>query len=435
MRRVFLFLFVALGLCVVSGDVNGRGFGGFRGFSSYGGYHSYGGGFDHDYSGSFSHSYGGGWGHGYSSFSDEDRVGGSYSGSRSTESYSGSGGRGVSSTYDHSWTSASGGNLNTSGMRIGYGGRNGGFAAGGARDTTLTTAGGESYSAIRRAGVASTPWGRTIGGASGTAEGRYGTSSWQTAFAGNRYTGNMAHYASVYGANGAHSTAYWSSGYMGVHAAAIRTGFGYYGCFHPAWYAAHPGCWAAAGWAAGAAWTAASYANLAAYCGLAAATEPDYDYGSTVVYQGNNVYINGQDAGTAQQYADQATAIASEGQTANAPPTDDWKALGVYALVSGDQKTSNDIFELAVNKAGIIRGNYYDGLMDTTTEVYGSVNEKTQRAAWTIGKKKDRVFEAGIYNLAQPECPCLLHLGTANTTQMMLVRMQQPKNAGASAGQ
>ena len=47
-----------------------------------------------------------------------------------------------------------------------------------------------------------------------------------------------------------------------------------------------------------------------------------------------------------------------------------------------------------MNQAGTIRGNYYDGLMDTTTPVYGSVDKKTQRAAWSIGKKTDRVFEA-----------------------------------------
>jgi hypothetical protein len=63
-----------------------------------------------------------------------------------------------------------------------------------------------------------------------------------------------------------------------------------------------------------------------------------------------------------------------------------------------------------------------------TTEVYESVDKKTQRAAWTIGKKKDRVFEAGIYNLTQPQCPCLLHIGTRRTDQMLLVRVEQPKN-------
>lgn len=226
----------------------------------------------------------------------------------------------------------------------------------------------------------------------------------------------------------AHGTAYWSNGYMTNHSTAVRTNFGYYNCFHPAWYTAHPGCWYAAGWAAGAAWTAASYATVSSYCGLETSAAPDYDYGSTVVINDNNIYMNGNDTGvTATQYADQATAIADAGQTANPPATDDWKPLGVYALVEGSETTSNNIFQLAVNANGIIRGNYYDGLMDTTTEVYGSVDKKTQRAAWTIGKKKDRVFDAGIYNLTQQQCPCLLHVGPQKTQQMMLVQVEQPK--------
>ena len=82
------------------------------------------------------------------------------------------------------------------------------------------------------------------------------------------------------------------------------------------------------------------------------------------------------------------------------------------------------MFQFAVNKDGIIRGNYYDGLMDTTTPVYGSVDKKTQRAAWTIGKTNDRVFEAGIYNLTQDQTPVLVHLGTEKTEQLLLVRLK-----------
>jgi hypothetical protein len=422
MRRSSLLLLAGIGLCVVTGDASGRGFGGFSGGFSRG---FAGGG---SYSGSGGRSFSGGYGSGFSSFSGADRFGGSYSGSRSVDSYSGWGGRGASSTYDHSWTSAGGATLSTSGSRGVAEGRFSGFAAVGNRDTTLTTAGGKTYSADRQGGVASGPLGRTTGGASGTVDGRYGSGGWESAFSGNRYTGNMNHYASVYGANGVHSTAYWSSGFMGTRARYVRTGFGYYGCFHPDWYAAHPGCWLAAGWAAGAAWTAATYADVSSYCGMDATLSPDYDYGSTVVYQENNVYVIGQDAGTAEQYAQSATTIATQGQAATPPKTDDWKPLGVYALVQGDDKTSNNIFQLAVDKNGVIRGNYYDGLMDTTTEVYGSVDKKSQRAAWTIGKKKDRVFEAGVYNLTQPQCPCLVHIGTQSTNQMMLVRVEQPKD-------
>src|SRR5262249_980507 len=174
-------------------------------------------------------------------------------------------------------------------------------------------------------------------------------------------------------------------------------------------------------------WVPVGWDVIAPFWGIPVVNPIDYDYGSTVVYNNNNVYVNGQDTATAPQFAEQATTIATAGQTANPPPTADWKPRGVFALVQGDDKTSNNIFQLAVNKDGIIRGNFYDGLTDTTTEVYGSVDKKTQRAAWTIGKKKDRVFEAGIYNLTQPECPCLVHLGTQKTDQMLLVRMEQPK--------
>ena len=66
--------------------------------------------------------------------------------------------------------------------------------------------------------------------------------------------------------------------------------------------------------------------------------------------------------------------------------------------------------------------------------MYGSVDKKSQRAAWTIGKNKDRVYEAGVYNLTQEQCPCLVHVGTAKTSQMLLVRMQQPATKGDPSG-
>jgi hypothetical protein len=408
MKRHILLLLSSVGLLSLGGDASGRGFGGFGGGRSF--------------SGGFSHE------GGFSSYSGGTRYGGSYSGSRSFESSSGWGGRQASGSYDHTWSSASGASLSTSGSRGAYEGRYGGVAAGGTRETTLTTASGHTYSASHSGAVASGPGGRTVGGASGSVEGRYGAGNWESAFSGNRYAGDMSHYASAYGANGFHSTAYWSSGFMGTRAGYVRSGFGYYGCFRPAWYTLHPGCWFAAGWVAGAAWSYPTYAVFADYCGMNAAAAPDYDYGSTVVFQNDNVYVNGQDGGTAQNYAEIATALATQGQAASPAPNEDWKPLGVFALVQGDEKTSNNIFQLAVNKDGVIRGNYYEGLTDTTTEVYGQVDKKTQQAAWTIGKKQDRVFEAGAWNLTQPQCPCLLHLGTQKTQQLLLVRIDQPKN-------
>jgi hypothetical protein len=402
MKRSIFLLAAGIGLCFwPGGDVNGRGFGGFRG--GYGG----GGGFH----------YGGG------------SFGGSYSGYHSGSGYSYGRSGGYSGSYDRSYDTARGGSISTSGTRgAAYGPL--GAAAGGTRDTSVTTAGGKSYSGSSERGVAAGRYGGVVGGSTGsfTASGARGTAGggWHSAFAGTHFPTDvgLAHYSTAGVAGVGHSTAYWSHGYMANTGDYVRHGFGYYNCFHPDWYRRYPGSWYAAGWAAGAAWATATWPAVIGYVGLG--SEHTYDYGSNVVYQNNNVYVGGADAGTAAQYAQEAANIAVTGQTADAPPTADWKPLGVYALVPGDQKTSNNLFQLAVDKNGIIRGNYYDGVMDTTTPVFGSVDKKTQRAAWTIGKTKDRVFEAGLWNLTQPEAPVLVHMGADKTQQWLLVRVEQP---------
>ena len=169
------------------------------------------------------------------------------------------------------------------------------------------------------------------------------------------------------------------------------------------------------------------WSYLASYCGVPPAPS-DYDFGSTIVLQNNDVYVDGNDVTTAPVYAEQATMMAETGQQATPPADTQWQPLGAFGkLVQGQETTSNNVFELAVNKNGIIRGNYYDGMMDTTTpKVYGSVQKSTQRVAWTIGKAKDRVFDAGLYNLTKAETPVLVHLGADRTEQMFLVRMKEP---------
>jgi hypothetical protein len=439
MKRWLWFALVGLLTCSMGGGkATGRGFGGFRGggfegsrSESFGGsrFESSGrSGFD-SFEGSRSSSFGGSRSGNYGGW---DR-GGSYSGSHSAGGYSGWNRGAGTSSYDRSWSGSRGGSVDVSGERgYAYGPR--GAAAGGSRDVTATGAEGRTYSSSAERGAAVGPYGRYVGGGehSATATGPRGTASgsWQSAFAGSRFPTDFgaAHYSSFNAAGVGHSTAYWSAGAMTTHAGNVRTNFGYYNCFHAAWYTAHPGSWYAAGWAAGSAWTAASWPAVTSWCGIPAAPI-DYDYGSTVVYQNNDVYVNGQNAGTAQDYATQAITLADQGQKANVPPEEEWKPLGVFALVPGAENSSNNIFQLALNKAGIIRGNYYDGLMDTTSPVYGSVDKKTQRAAWTIGKKNDRVFEAGVSNLTKPEAPVLVHFGTDKTQQWLLVRVEQPATA------
>jgi hypothetical protein len=392
---------------------DGRGFGGFRG--GYGGGYRVGG-----YSGYRAGSFGGYRG---------------YSGYRSAGAYSGyRGGYGASRRFDRSWTGARGGSISTEGTRGFARGPYGGVAAGGQRSVTATGPGGRTYTGSRQGGVAAGPYGRVVGGGSrvGVATGPRGTvaGGYRGGFAATRFPTDMglAHYSAFRVGGVGHSTAYWSRGYLTGHAGYIRTGFGYYNSFHPAWFAAHPGCWYPAAWAAGAAWRIATWPLLVGWCGVP--VQPVYyDYGNTIVYQGDNVYVDGSQVATAPQYADQAVALADQGQKADPPADEEWKSLGVFALVQGEEKNSNTLFQLAINKGGIIRGNYYDGLLDVSTPVYGSVNKKTQRAAWSIGKKTDRVFETGLFNLTKDESPVLVHFGTDRTQQWLLVRVEKPDAA------
>jgi hypothetical protein len=84
------------------------------------------------------------------------------------------------------------------------------------------------------------------------------------------------------------------------------------------------------------------------------------------------------------------------------------------------------VFQLAVNKAGTIRGNYYNALADTTLPVYGSVDQKTQRAAWTVGERKEPIYETGFANLTKSETTMLVHFGKDRTQQWTLIRVEQP---------
>ena len=157
----------------------------------------------------------------------------------------------------------------------------------------------------------------------------------------------------------------------------------------------------------------------------------EYDYGTNVTYQDNNVYVGDQDQGTAEQYNQQANNLATTGAQAEAPADGDWLPLGVFALTKTDQTSSNITIQLAVNKQGIIRGNYTDTTNDKTQVVQGSVDKQTQRAAFSVGDNSGEVIETGLYNLTKDEAPALIHVGKDQTEQRLLVRL---KNDGDKQG-
>jgi len=60
---------------------------------------------------------------------------------------------------------------------------------------------------------------------------------------------------------------------------------------------------------------------------------------------------------------------ADSGRAAVVTPKEEWLPLGVFAMVQGEEPTSNHIFQLSINKQGVIRANYYDAVTDATTQI------------------------------------------------------------------
>lgn len=296
----------------------------------------------------------------------------------------------------------------------------GGVHAYGAQATRITTPGGRTYT---QGSVRSSYGGVAVGYRGGVAVGPYGAAA-----VGYRGAVGVGPYGGVAVSSGpvavSHTTTYLSPNSVRAMAHAAQSP--YYSTFTSTWYQQHTTAWIAPRWVGTSYWMAPPWRTVAVYCGVTAAPIM-YDYGSSVVINNNNVYVNGDQVASAEQYADQAAQFAGRGRQAKPAEDEEWQSLGVFGMVQGEVKTAKHIFQLGVNKAGVVRGNYYDAIADNSLPVYGSVDKQSQRVAWSIGDKKDIVFEAGLNNLTQDQTPILIHYGKERTEQMILVRQEEPK--------
>jgi len=153
---------------------------------------------------------------------------------------------------------------------------------------------------------------------------------------------------------------------------------------------------------------------------------------NNIPYQNDYVYFGSQPAETQQAYYQSADQLANS--AANSPATNDskWLPLGVFGLMPTGQQYPEMVFQLTIDKQGIIRGNYYDQAADQNLPVSGAVDKKNQRVAWHIGDNKNLIIETGLYNLTKDESLCLVHYGPDRTQQEVLVSMKQPEKSTAS---
>ncbi len=294
-------------------------------------------------------------------------------------------------------------------------GPNGNAHATGGRAVAATGPNGTAIAGSRGA-VATAPRGAVVTGGRGAAavgpNGVVAAERRGAVAAGPR--GAIYHGTRYVGASGLHG--------QGVY---IRNSFRHYDAFTPAWYRRYPGAWFIPG-VAWSAWAVPAWATWAGIVGYGNTVAPFvYDYGDNITYQNGSVYFADQPTATEQAYADQASAIAAAGQ-ADPGPGSVWQPLGVFAMVAGDETTSNDTFQLAMDQNGILRGNYFNAAANTVAPVKGALDKTSQRVAWTVGGQPYPVYEAGMYNLTQDDTTMLVHFDRDQTEQYRLFRIPQP---------
>jgi hypothetical protein len=156
----------------------------------------------------------------------------------------------------------------------------------------------------------------------------------------------------------------------------------------------------------------------------------DYGQGGNVYYQDDTVYV-GQTAVPAEQYAQQAETLATSAPTPADPNAMEWLPLGVFALTQDGNPDAvpNMFLQLAVSKEGIIAGTYQNKSTGQTESVEGMVDQKNQRAAWTIVGKNTPIMETGIGNLTKNETRVLAHFADGQTQQWLMIHIENPQAA------
>jgi hypothetical protein len=160
-----------------------------------------------------------------------------------------------------------------------------------------------------------------------------------------------------------------------------------------------------------------------------------YNYGDNVYYQDGSVYYGDQPVATTEEYAQQAEAIATSIPADVKPAAEDWMPLGVFAVTQDGESASDDptmFLQLAVSKQGIIAGTFQNTTADTVKSIEGMVDKETQRAAWTPVGESRPLMETGLGNLTQDTAGALVHFADGDTQQWLLVRLDKPKDGGAS---
>ncbi|HET6408537.1 MAG TPA: hypothetical protein VFG14_11700 [Chthoniobacteraceae bacterium] len=176
-------------------------------------------------------------------------------------------------------------------------------------------------------------------------------------------------------------------------------------------------------------WRPARWDNINLFINAGWSEPIAYDYGTDVYYEDDLVYMRGEPIGSRVEYTQRVVELANPAipAVAEAPVAEEaWRPLGVWALAQEEQGDAVMFFQLSVNQEGIISGGYSNVMSGEELPIAGQVDRKTQRAAWHIGDKKEKVFEAGMTNLTQEQASCMVHMGNGEMQNWLLIRLPDP---------
>lgn len=211
--------------------------------------------------------------------------------------------------------------------------------------------------------------------------------------------------------------------------------------------------WGACGWGVGWGgnypsnpwwwWAPAAWGTVSTFVD-AVTPDPYYpDYGMTVIYEGDTVYVDSQPV-PAAQYVQPAVELAINVEQPPPPlppaPTAkgavaeaEWLPLGVFVLAQEEKGDPTMFFQISVSREGVISGGYQSAITGEQRPIAGQADKKTQRVAWRIGDNAETVFETSLANLTQDVSPIAVHFGGGRTQTWLLVRMPEPSAEGGGA--
>lgn len=193
------------------------------------------------------------------------------------------------------------------------------------------------------------------------------------------------------------------------------------------WYAKHPQAWrpakSPADW-----WKTADVATISAWLGQPVQLVQPVMAAGTTADDAGGVATAGGDGASADGL--QSVLVLPAGhQNAVGPADSDWLPLGVFAVVPpGTQESdqAHNYQQLAVDRQGTIKGNFFDTISGTVQPITGTVDRtalnSSWKASWTVGANGSR-FTAPMRAFAgQPRTISMSSGGQPRDLELMPVQ-------------